>query len=412
MLIISLSIFLVSVQTTEAQYAPPTFVAVSAIAASTGADVTITIPTAWEPNDIFLVMGVVRDQDDTVTLNGYTAATGSPFNRNTASRYWVFWKRATTSESNPLFDKSTATGDTFVLMNVYRGALLIGTPFDFGASATGTSDPASCTALITTVNGNLAIAALAGEDDNNAAITVTGTDPRNYVEHYAESATGTDGMVTFSEMGQQALGTTGSVSVNFDVANPVGWGCMLLSLKPQSSGGGGSGTNSLVKTTSEPSGGNCANGGIKVESGLDNGDGGGTANDGILQNGEVDSTSYVCNGAPGTNGSNGQDGFNALVNTTLEGAGVNCVAGGFKVDSGLDNGDGGGTARNNFLESGEIDQTDYVCHGQTGATGATGPQGPEGPAGPSGPVRPAWILFIMGLFGSASFIAWGFQRES
>jgi hypothetical protein len=44
----------------------------------------------------------------------------------------------------------------------------------------------------------------------------------------------------------------------------------------------------------------CPNGGVELESGLDNGSGGGVANDGILQPGEVTSTEYVCNGS--TNG--------------------------------------------------------------------------------------------------------------
>jgi hypothetical protein len=51
--------------------------------------------------------------------------------------------------------------------------------------------------------------------------------------------------------------------------------------------------------STEPSGAACFGGGIKLEVGLDNGDGvGSTARDGTLQSGEVDQTSYVCNLAP------------------------------------------------------------------------------------------------------------------
>jgi len=46
---------------------------------------------------------------------------------------------------------------------------------------------------------------------------------------------------------------------------------------------------------------------------------------------------------------------------TTEPLGTNCRGGGLRVDVGLDNGDGGGTARNAVLETGEIDQTSYVC---------------------------------------------------
>lgn len=65
---------------------------------------------------------------------------------------------------------------------------------------------------------------------------------------------------------------------------------------------GTNGFSTLIKQTPEAPGANCANGGTKIQSGLDNGAGGGTANDGILQSGEVGATGYVCNGAPGQPG--------------------------------------------------------------------------------------------------------------
>jgi len=357
----------------------PSFVAVSAIAASTGADITITLPATWEPGDVFLVMGVVKDQDDSVTMTGYTAMAGTPFNRGVVSRYWLFWKRATTSESNPVFDKSTASGSTSALLAVYRNAITSGTPFDvIGSPATGTGDPALCTAITTRQEYILTIAALAGENTNNAAITTTATTPRAaWVEHYTESATSVT-MNTFSEFQKAQIGTTGTVNVDFDVANPTGWGCMVLSLA-----GPASIHNSLVKTTVEPPGANCANGGIKVESGLDNGDGGGTADDGTLQTGEVDATSYVCNGSPGASGTNG---YNSLVLVdSVVGANCDAFSGtGQRIRWGLDNGDGGGTAGDGILQTGEVDGTAYVCDGDQGAQGPQGPQGPPGSNGSNG----------------------------
>lgn len=132
---------------------------------------------------------------------------------------------------------------------------------------------------------------------------------------------------------------------------------------------GSNGFNSLIKTTAESPGANCANGGRKVESGIDNGDGGGTPGNSILEAGEVDATTYVCNGAPGATGAQG---YAALVKTTAESPGVNCANGGQKVEVGIDNGDGGGTAGNFILEAGEIDQTSYVCNGAAGAAGTNG----------------------------------------
>ncbi len=67
-------------------------------------------------------------------------------------------------------------------------------------------------------------------------------------------------------------------------------------------GGGTNGKNALVKTTSEAAGSNCPTGGQKIESGQD-------ANaDGVLQASEVTATSYVCNGAAGSQGATGATG--------------------------------------------------------------------------------------------------------
>jgi hypothetical protein len=55
---------------------------------------------------------------------------------------------------------------------------------------------------------------------------------------------------------------------------------------------GSNGQNALIKTTTEPAGANCTNGGTKIETGID------TDGNGVLDAGEVNSiqTKYVCNG--------------------------------------------------------------------------------------------------------------------
>jgi hypothetical protein len=105
---------------------------------------------------------------------------------------------------------------------------------------------------------------------------------------------------------------------------------------------GTSGHNSLLTTTDEPAGQNCAAGGLRVDSGLDDND------NGTLDAGEVDNTDYVC--APGR----------SLVATAAEPAGQNCATGGTVITSGIDDNNNG------TLEAGEIDDTRYVCNGATG----------------------------------------------
>src|SRR3989454_67529 len=206
---------------------------VGIIAASTGADVTPSLPT-YQPNDIFLLLGWVRDQDDTVTVSGWTAIPGTPFDRGTTSRYWLFWRRAaSSSETAPLFDKSGTTGDTYAWIIDYGGAITTGNPWQaVGTPATGTSDPASMPAISTTTDNALVVVAVGGEDNNNAAITTTSTNPGSYTEHYVDSMTGSDGALTFSEQLRTSPGSTGAISVDWDVGPPVGWGGMALALTP------------------------------------------------------------------------------------------------------------------------------------------------------------------------------------
>jgi len=148
-------------------------------------------------------------------------------------------------------------------------------------------------------------------------------------------------------------------------------------------GADGTSYNSLISSLSfiaGAEGANCATtGGLKVRTGLDNGDGLGDPGDGVLHLDEVDSTQYICNGAkgdtgaPGADGADGADGINSLVKTTAEGAGANCAAGGQKIESGLDD-DGDGV----LDVPAEVDSTVYACNGTTGAAGADGADGDDG----------------------------------
>ncbi len=107
---------------------------------------------------------------------------------------------------------------------------------------------------------------------------------------------------------------------------------------------GDEGFNSLVRTSVEPSGTNCATGGIRIDSGLDS-----DAN-GTLDEGEVSDTQYLCSVSA----------INSLVNVASLDAGSECTNGGIQVDSGLDsNGDG-------VLDESEIQVTRFVCNGTNG----------------------------------------------
>ncbi len=322
---------------------------------------TVALPAGYLANDLFILNCMIRSNAETVTVSGWTAATGSPFTRGTTARYWIFYKLATSaSDTAPLWDTDGSTADEYCVIAAYRN-VNTATPIEvFGTATTGTADPAPVTGLTTLSANALVVVPLIAEDNLDLSIITTGTDPAAYVERLAATATGADAEVTFSEEARIAAGATGTISVNFNVGGAPGWGAMALALKPLG-GGGTDGYNSLlsVATAQENPGANCANGGTKITmtSGLDNGDGGGTARDGVLQAGEIDATTvfYSCKGDTGATGAAGKNSVTRM-DTLL--APTPCPYGGTRFRSGVDD-DGDG-----ILDvPGEVDFDTNLCNG-------------------------------------------------
>jgi uncharacterized delta-60 repeat protein len=122
---------------------------------------------------------------------------------------------------------------------------------------------------------------------------------------------------------------------------------------------GAPGATALVRTTPEPAGLRCAAGGVLIESGVD------VDRDGVLDPSEVSTSQYVCNGANGTAGSAGSAGGTALTRLIPEAAGSHCPTGGLRVESGVD------ADRDGILDPSEVTTFQYVCNGSS--PGATPP---------------------------------------
>ncbi len=116
----------------------------------------------------------------------------------------------------------------------------------------------------------------------------------------------------------------------------------------------------LLAVTNEPLGNNCATGGNLISVGID------SNRTGILDNSEITSFSYICNGTVGANGVNGTNGLNTLSKTVIELAGQNCIYAGLKSMSGAD------VNANANLDSNEVMSTTYVCNGANGTNGIDG----------------------------------------
>lgn len=117
-------------------------------------------------------------------------------------------------------------------------------------------------------------------------------------------------------------------------------------------GTGADGREGLVRVSAEPAGASCPSGGQRIDAGLD------TDADDVLDESEVALTRYVCDGADGPAGSDGDDAALSLVRVVSEASGELCAEGGQRVETGVDD-DGDGA-----LDAEEIDGVAYVCDAQ------------------------------------------------
>ncbi|MCB9663558.1 MAG: hypothetical protein H6732_05580 [Alphaproteobacteria bacterium] len=124
-------------------------------------------------------------------------------------------------------------------------------------------------------------------------------------------------------------------------------------------GAGVPGLSPLVESVAVEPGATCESGGVTLRVGFDDGDGGGTAGDGALQDGEVESSQTICNGKPGS-----ASGTAPLVEVGQADS-QSCPDGGVEIKVGLDDGDPGGTAGNGTLEAEEVDRSEVVCAGES-----------------------------------------------
>ena len=113
----------------------------------------------------------------------------------------------------------------------------------------------------------------------------------------------------------------------------------------------------------------CPNGGIQILMGVDNND------DGILQNGEIQTDEYVCNGNDGDDGQGGEN-HESLMRTIT--APQTYCPDGIMLRFGEDDGGGGGIADDGILHWDEAGEAFSICTGQS-AWNETHPEKLAGP---------------------------------
>jgi hypothetical protein len=120
---------------------------------------------------------------------------------------------------------------------------------------------------------------------------------------------------------------------------------------------GSAGLNTLVSVSAVAPGTPCAAGGYRIDIGVD------LDRSTTLDESEIETSEFVCHGEDGQDGA---DGFTALVRVTIVEPGAECAAGGQRVESGLDDGAGDGTAGDGVLHDDEVTSAVTVCFGAGG----------------------------------------------
>ena len=217
----------------------------------------------------------VETQTSSTNANGLVSlkiGSGTPVTGTFAGINWATGPYFIKTETDPTGGTVYTISGTNELMSVPYA--LFSTPGAVGATgATGAQGIQGLQGL-TGNTGSVGAQGAQGLTGANGSVGATGSQGMQGLTGTTGSvgATGAQGM-----QGMQGLtGATGSVGAT-----------------------GNDGKNSVVKTTAEPTGTNCATGGTKLEYGLD------ANNNGALDVGEINATltKYVCNGVNGTNGS-------------------------------------------------------------------------------------------------------------
>lgn len=173
-----------------------------------------------------------------------------------------------------------------------------------------------------------------GPDSNgNATLDPAEIKQTQYICNGAQGQAGADGKAFLVSSASEPAGNqcvTGGVKLGFGLdvngngqldASEITSTSYVCNGAPGATGANG--FSSLVSSSAEPLGANCAAGGVRLAFGSDEN------HDGVLEPSEVSATSYVCNGAPGTPVDTGGGGAAGAAGTTSGGAGsANGGAGG------------------------------------------------------------------------------------
>ena len=147
----------------------------------------------------------------------------------------------------------------------------------------------------TGAQGPQGVAGIAGPAGNTGPQGITGTNGANGLDGKTILNGNQDPTNSTGNNGDFYINTT--TNTLFGPKTSGAWGSGIAVVGPQGAAGT-NGKNTLVNTTTEAAGANCANGGTKIEVGLD------TNNNGNLDLSEISNVSYICNSLSNINNGN------------------------------------------------------------------------------------------------------------
>lgn len=181
--------------------------------ASTGGT-TPALPGGWAENDILLILCESNASDAVTAPSGYAHVTGSPV-VGADTQLSVFWKRATSSESDPTI---ADPGDhIYAQMVAIRGATTTGDPLSVGTSGTASANATIVFPSLASVAFNdfvIAVASTGRDSSTTVTSPFTTVDPDQLAfleDHGQTSSQGGGGGILWAAGLSEAPGTVDGI---------------------------------------------------------------------------------------------------------------------------------------------------------------------------------------------------------
>lgn len=183
---------------------------------------TIPYPATVAADDLLILQCGINNASDTVTTpSGWTAFSGNPYSGGSDSRQYLFWKKATGSESGDLSVTWTAANRMNSRIYRFSGQDLT-TPLGTPSSSTGASGTLSDEGVTTTQADSLALNFFVIGRENVSLSAMSGMTGGTWVEDFAEyGAGGTPPDYITIGMNRADMASAGTI--NGGTATLTGW---------------------------------------------------------------------------------------------------------------------------------------------------------------------------------------------